>query len=48
MRVVIEYFVCLDIAVFMEKLFYLTVIALPCTVLICGQNTRKRLSVKFE
>ena len=30
------------------KLFYLTVIALPCTVPICGRNTRKRLLVKSE
>ena len=33
MRVVIGYFVCLAIAVSREKMFHLTVIALPCTVL---------------
>ena len=48
MCVVIGYIVCLVIAVLMYKLFYLTVIALPCTVSICGQNIRKRLLVKFE
>ena len=30
------------------KLFYLTVIALRCTVPTCGRNTRKRILVKFE
>ena len=30
------------------KIVYLTVIALLCTVPICGQNTKKRLLVKFE
>ena len=44
MRLLIGYFICLVITVFMDNLFYLTVIALPCTVPICGQNTRKRLS----
>ena len=40
--------IILMINVSMIKLFYLTVIALLCTVPICGQNTRKRLLVKFE
>ena len=42
------YFVCLVIAVLLQKLFYLTVIALLCTVPICGQNARKCLLVKCE
>ena len=48
MRVVIGYFVCLVIAVLTLIFFYLTVIALPCTVRICEQNTRKRILLKVE